>query len=192
VSSEATAAPPRPLRADAQRNYDRILEVACDAFREHGVQTSLDDIAKRAGVGAGTLYRHFPNRDCLLAAALGEGRQALDQVVVTCLSREDAGEALNEWLIAVAVYLGSYDGLADSVAQAIHDDSSPLGTPCTALKASTATLLKRAQEAGAVRADVNADDLFVLASSLAWAADSNGYDHSDLRRLLTLVTVGLR
>jgi AcrR family transcriptional regulator len=190
VSSEATAAA-RPLRADAQRNYDRILEVACEAFAEHGVQTSLDDIAKRAGVGAGTLYRHFPTRDCLVAAALGRGGQALDQVVVELLSRDDAGEALNDWLIAVAGHLGSYDGLPDSVAHAINDESSPLGTPCTALKASTATLLRRAQETGAVRADVKADDLFVLASSLAWAADSNDYDQSDLRRLLTLVTVGL-
>jgi AcrR family transcriptional regulator len=180
------------MRADAQRNYDRILEVACEAFTEHGVQTSLDEIAKRAGVGAGTLYRHFPTRDCLLAAALGEGRQELDQVVTECLSSDDAGEALDEWLIAVAAYLGRYDGLPDSVAQAVNDDSSPLGMPCTAIKASTATLLKRAQDAGAVRADVRADDLFVLASSLAWAADSNGYEQSDLRRLLTLVTVGLR
>jgi AcrR family transcriptional regulator len=191
VSSEATAAA-RPLRADAQRNYDRILEVACEAFTNHGVHTSLDDIAKRAGVGAGTLYRHFPTRDCLLAAALGKGRQELDHVVAECFSRDDAGAALDEWLIAVAAYLGRYDGLPDSVAQAVNDDSSPLGTPCTAIKASTATLLKRAQDAGAVRADVKADDLFVLASSLAWAADSNGYDQSDLRRLLTLVTVGLR
>lgn len=191
MSSEAAAAA-RPLRADAQRNYDRILEVACEAFTEHGVQTSLDEIAKRAGVGAGTLYRHFPTRDCLLAAALGKGRQELDQVVAGCLSSDDAGEGLDEWLIAVAEYLGRYDGLPDSVAQAVNDDSSPLGMPCTAIKASTAALLKRAQDAGAVRADVKADDLFVLASSLAWAADSNGYEQSDLRRLLTLVTVGLR
>ncbi|MGO4276768.1 helix-turn-helix domain-containing protein, partial [Paenibacillus sp. TAF58] len=57
----------RPLRADAQRNYDNIVRIACEAFTENGVHASLDDIAKRAGVGAGTLYRHFPSRDCLLA-----------------------------------------------------------------------------------------------------------------------------
>jgi AcrR family transcriptional regulator len=80
----------KPLRADAQRNYDRIVQIACEAFSENGVHTSLDDIAKRAGVGAGTLYRHFPNRDCLLAAALVESRQSLDQIAEELLARDDA------------------------------------------------------------------------------------------------------
>ena len=186
-----TFAPMRPMRADAQRNYDRIVEVACQAFSEHGVMTSLDDIAKRAGVGAGTLYRHFPNRDCLLAAALVESRKALDEVADELLARDDAGAALDDWLIELARHLSSYDGLPDSVAEAVSDSTSPLTAPCSVMKSETASLLERAQAAGAVRADVQPDDLFVFASSLAWAANKSGYTRDDLRRVLALFTSGL-
>ena len=182
----------RPLRADAQRNYDRIVQIACEAFSENGVHTSLDDIAKRAGVGAGTLYRHFPNRDCLLAAALVESRQGLDQKAEELLAGEDAGEALNEWLIELARHLSSYDGLPDSVAEAVNDVNSPLIAPCSMMKDATAQLLVRAKDAGAVRADVRSDDLFVFASSLAWAANKSGYSRDDLRRVLNVFIAGLR
>ncbi|MFI5060073.1 MAG: TetR/AcrR family transcriptional regulator [Actinomycetales bacterium] len=182
----------KPLRADAQRNYDKIVQIACEAFTENGVHTSLDDIAKRAGVGAGTLYRHFPNRDCLLAAALVESRQGLDQKAEELLARDDAGEALNEWLIELARHLSSYDGLPDSVAEAVNDASSPLIAPCSMMKDATAQLLVRAKDAGAVRADVRPDDLFVLASSLAWAANKSGYSRDDLRRVLNVFIAGLR
>ncbi|HEV7183383.1 MAG TPA: TetR/AcrR family transcriptional regulator [Leifsonia sp.] len=182
----------KPLRADAQRNYDKIVQIACEAFTENGVHTSLDDIAKRAGVGAGTLYRHFPNRDCLLAAALVESRQGLDQKAEELLARADAGEALNEWLIELARHLSSYDGLPDSVAEAVNDASSPLIAPCSMMKDATAQLLVRAKDAGAVRADVRSDDLFVLASSLAWAANKSGYSRDDLRRVLNVFIAGLR
>ncbi|WP_431277680.1 TetR/AcrR family transcriptional regulator [Leifsonia poae] len=182
----------KPLRADAQRNYDRIVEIACEAFSENGVHTSLDDIAKRAGVGAGTLYRHFPSRDCLLAAALVESRQGLDQSAEELLARDDAGEALNDWLIELARHLSSYDGLPDSVAEAVNDSSSPLTAPCSMMKDATARLLARAQAQGAVRSDVNSDDLFVFASSLAWAANKSGYSRDDLRRVLNLFIAGLR
>ncbi len=187
-----TITQPKPLRADAQRNYDKIVNVACEAFAENGVQTSLDDIAKRAGVGAGTLYRHFPTRECLLAAALVESRQGLDARATELLSRPDAGEALNDWLIDLARHLSSYDGLPDSVADAVCDPESPLTAPCSSMKVATARLLSRAQDAGAVRPDVVADDLFVFASSLAWAANKSGYTRDDLRRVLNLFVAGLR
>ena len=187
-----TITQPKPLRADAQRNYDRIVSVACEAFAEYGVQTSLDDIAKKAGVGAGTLYRHFPSRECLLAAALVESRQGLDATATELLARPDAGEALNDWLIELARHLSSFDGLPDSVAEAVCDPESPLTAPCSSMKTSTALLLRRAQDAGEVRDDVKADDLFVFASSLAWAANKSGYTRDDLRRVLNLFIAGLR
>ncbi|QIZ99281.1 MULTISPECIES: TetR/AcrR family transcriptional regulator [unclassified Leifsonia] len=187
-----TITQPKPLRADAQRNYDKIVNVACEAFAENGVQTSLDDIAKKAGVGAGTLYRHFPTRECLLAAALVESRQGLDARATELLTRPDAGEALNDWLIDLARHLSSYDGLPDSVADAVCDPESPLTAPCSSMKVATARLLSRAQDAGAVRPDVVADDLFVFASSLAWAANKSGYTRDDLRRVLNLFVAGLR
>ncbi|GAB3580758.1 TetR/AcrR family transcriptional regulator [Leifsonia lichenia] len=187
-----TITQPKPLRADAQRNYDKIVSVACEAFAERGVQTSLDDIAKKAGVGAGTLYRHFPSRECLLAAALVESRQGLDAKATELLARPDAGEALNEWLIELARHLSSFDGLPDSVAEAVCDPESPLTAPCSSMKTSTALLLRRAQDAAEVRDDVKADDLFVFASSLAWAANKSGYTRDDLRRVLNLFIAGLR
>jgi len=182
----------RPLRSDAQRNYDRILEVAGEVFAEAGVQASLDDIACRAGVGPGTLYRHFPNRDCLLAAALDGSWLELKRVSERLGDEPDAATALRTWLIELARHVGVYGGLPDSVARALQDRESPLGVSCQGATASTAALLARAQEAGAVRADVTADDLTVIVSSLAWAADKNGRSQADVPRLLDIFLAGLR
>ena len=91
----------RPMRADAQRNYDRIVEVASDAFAERGVLTSLDDIACRAGVGPGTLYRHFPTRDGLIAAALGDSLGRLEALSTRLTASDDPAAALDEWMLAL-------------------------------------------------------------------------------------------
>jgi AcrR family transcriptional regulator len=182
----------RPLRADAQRNRDRILEVATEVFAESGTQASLDDIACRAGVGPGTLYRHFPNRECLLAAALDESWQGLERYAVKLSAEPDAGMALRTWLIEVTNHMGVYGGLPDSVAQALKDQGSPLSASCSLVGHSTGQLLARAQEAGAVRADVTTDDLLVIASSLAWATDKNGRSRDDIPRLLDIFLAGLR
>jgi AcrR family transcriptional regulator len=182
----------RPLRADAQRNYDTIVRVASEAFTENGTQTSLDDIACRAGVGPGTLYRHFPTRDCLLAAALRDSLGELDALATELTTADDPGAALDQWLFQVASHLRTYGGLPDSVAQAMRDEESPLCISCTPLRSTTQTLLKRAQESGAARADANAQDVFVLVASLAWSADRSRASDDDLKRMLALVTGGLR
>jgi len=187
-----TAAPTRPLRADAQRNYDAIVHVASEAFAQNGTQTSLDDIACKAGVGPGTLYRHFPTRDCLLAAALRDSLAELEKTSDQLLTADEPGAALETWLFQLATHLRTYGGLPDSVAQALRNESSPLRTSCVPLRAITGALLERAQQAGAMRADAAAGDVFALVSSLAWAADQRGDSDADLRRMLALVTDGLR
>ena len=182
----------RPLRADAQRNYDTIVRVASEAFAENGTQTSLDDIACRAGVGPGTLYRHFPTRDCLLAAALRDSLNELEDLSAELASADDAGAAFDRWLFQLASHLRTYGGLPDSVAQALGDKGSALYTSCVPLRSMTGTLLERAQQAGAVRASASERDVFSLVASIAWAADRRGDSDDDLKRLLGLVTSGLR
>lgn len=195
------AAPTRPMRADARRNYEAIVRVAGDAFAEHGTHASLDDIACRAGVGPGTLYRHFPNRDCLLEAALVESRLALNELGEQLLADDDAGAALDVWMLALARHANTWDGLPDSIAQSINNQQSPLGASCSTLVDATDRLLARAREERAVTADVSGRDLFVMAGSLAWAAsrprrvadaDARAEASDDLPRLLGLLMRGLR
>ncbi len=186
------AAAPRPMRSDAQRNYDRILEVASAAFAEKGVLTSLDDIACRAGVGPGTLYRHFPSRDCLIAAALGESLGRLDALAGRLKASDDPGAALDEWLLAVANHLRTYDNLPESIAEAFRTEDSPLRASCRPLTETTSLLVRRAKEAGAIRADVEPLDIFALVSSVAWASQRRGDSDAGLRRMLALATTGIR
>ncbi|HEY5223924.1 MAG TPA: TetR/AcrR family transcriptional regulator [Microbacteriaceae bacterium] len=193
VSGAATtAATTRPLRADAQRNYDTIVRVAGEAFAENGTQTSLDDIACRAGVGPGTLYRHFPTRDSLLAAALRDSLAELETLSLELMTADDAGDALDRWLFQLASHLRTYGGLPDSIAQALRDGESPLCISCVPLRSITETLVEGAQKAGTVRDAVSAADVFALVASLAWGADRRGGSDEDLKRMLSLVTTGLR
>jgi AcrR family transcriptional regulator len=188
------AAPPRPMRADARRNYETIVRVAGEAFAEHGTHASLDDIACRAGVGPGTLYRHFPNRDCLLEAALVDSRHQLLALGEQLLDADDADAALDEWMLGLARHAGTWDGLADSIAQSLNNEKSTLGASCGTLVATTERLLERATARGSVTADASARELFVMAGSLAWAAEraARGSGDDELPRLLSLLMRGLR
>jgi AcrR family transcriptional regulator len=182
------------MRADARRNYEAIVRVAGEAFSEHGTHASLDDIACRAGVGPGTLYRHFPNRDCLLEAALVDSRHQMLALGEQLLDADDADAALDEWMLALARHAGTWDGLADSIAQSLNNEKSPLGASCGTLVEATGSLLDRAKAQGAVTADASARELFVMAGSLAWAADraARGSGEDELPRLLALLMRGLR
>ena len=193
MSVEA-AAPSRPMRADARRNYEANVRVAGEAFAEHGTHASLDDIACRAGVGPGTLYRHVPNRDCLLEAALVESRHELQALGARLLEADDAGAALDEWMLALARHSGTWDGLADSIAQSLRNEKSPLGASCSTLLDATSRLLDRAKQQGAVTADASPRELFLMAGSLAWAADraARGNGDDELPRLLALLMRGIR
>ena len=188
----ATAASTRPMRADAQRNYDHIVEVASDAFAEHGVLTSLDDIACRAGVGPGTLYRHFPTRDSLIAVALGDSVDRLDELAQALKASDDPAAALQEWMLALATHLRTYDNLPESIAEAFRREDSPLRNSCTPLTDTTSVLVARAKSAGALRDDVDPRDVFALVSSVAWATQRRGGTDADLKRMLSLATMGIR
>ncbi len=159
------------MRADARKNYDHLLAIARDVFTEQGVDASLRDIARRAGVGLGTLYRHFPTREALLEALL---RTSFDELTARAKERETSNspaEALVSWLRDVVTVAHSPRGVVASMAAAIADKDSALHASCVTMKAAGARLLGRAQAAGVARSDVEGADLFALVGALAWIHD---------------------
>lgn len=157
-----------PLRADAQRNYDAVVTAAREAFAANGTQTSLDDIAERAGVGNATLYRHFPTRDSLIVETLRLALAELAAVARELGDSADPGAALREWVGQLAAALADWDGLADAVAASLTDDNSALRLACQPLQLATFKLLTRAQDSDSARPDVTAEELFELTLAIAW------------------------
>jgi AcrR family transcriptional regulator len=185
--------PPRPMRADARRNYERLLAEARTAFTEHGTDASLEDIARRAGVGIGTLYRHFPNRTALMGAVF-QG----EMCALLAHSRELAKaprpcHALVDWLRAIVHHASTYRGLAQALMACSADESSELSRGCRLpLREAGSTLLARAQQAGSVRSDVVIADLMQLTNAIALAVEQSPDDPELADRLLALTFTGLK
>jgi AcrR family transcriptional regulator len=183
---------PRPLRADARRNYDLLVGAAEAEFTEHGADASLDDIARRAGVGIGTLYRHFPTRDDLIAAVLDEGTQNI--VTRGCVRLAGAGPAkqLTEWIGELVEYVTTYRGLTAALANSyISKRGTQLCTGCEAISATGGALLARAQEAGEIRSDAEVKEVILSAHAAAWIAEQTK-DPGAVDRLLGILFDGLR
>jgi AcrR family transcriptional regulator len=164
ISTETLIA--RPKRADALRNYQKILEAARGAFAEGGESTALEEIARRADVGIGTLYRHFPNRQALLEALyVGEVEEMARSAAE--LDGADPWEALNTWFEGFIAYIGTKRALAAEL-QNYLDPDAPLFHVCrTSLFESGEPLLTRAQEAGVVRADVTIGEVIQMVVGIA-------------------------
>ncbi|BBK42954.1 TetR family transcriptional regulator [Allostella vacuolata] len=165
-----TDAPP-DLRADARRNRERILQAAVGQFTRHGIDASLEDVARAAGVGAGTLYRHFPSREALIAAALRQGQDRLLAEAARARALPDADAALAAWLASLQDYLRTFHGLPAPVLAAIEQQDSPLALSCEAMAAMTGEFLDRAKREGHARASVETADLFLATLGIAWAVD---------------------
>ena len=159
------------MRADAQKNYDHVLAIARVAIDEQGVNASLRDVARRAGVGLGTLYRHFPTREALLEALLRNSFDGLNEKAKLLEMSALPAEALISWLRDVVDAAHRPRGVVASMAAAIADEESALHTSCVTMRAAGARLLARAQEAGVARNDLQGSDLFALISALAWVYD---------------------
>ena len=158
-----------PLRADAQRNRERLLAAAEEVFLERGAHASMEDVAKRAGVGIGTLYRRFPTRDDLLAAAYSERFLALVAASEARSSKVDALAALRAYTEDLVVHTGVYRGIAASLGALLQ-----CGTPgCEATSKEGQRLLRSAQDSGAVRADVTFDDLVAVAMATSMATEQD-------------------
>ena len=181
------------MRADARRNYDVLLSVAAQCFAEQGTDASLRDVARKAGVGIGTLYRHFPTREALLEAVLGSRfdrlRERADELAATASSPQ---QALGDWLAEFAAGSVTYRGLPNEVMSALHDRESPLHASCAQMRAAGTRLVESAQAAGTVRADVTADEALALVAGLAWAADHAANRTEFAERLLSITMAGLQ
>jgi AcrR family transcriptional regulator len=174
------------MRADARRNYQRLLAAAAEAFAERGADdVSLEEIARRAGVGIGTLYRHFPTRQALLEAVYRDQVDALEARVAELVKSDSPAEALAEWLAMLMAFGKTKRSLTAGML-----DSQLLSSCREVLYGATETLLARAQQAGAVRADVQGTDLMRLTHAVSLAADM-GQDPGQADRMLALVLDGL-
>jgi AcrR family transcriptional regulator len=178
-------------RSDAQRNYERILAVARTVVEQDGTQASLRDVARRAGVGMGTLYRHFPSREALLEALLRQRFDGLAGRAAALAEEHPPGEALTRWLEEFVQGAGRYRGLPESIMATLRDDESPLHASCLAMRRSAGALLEGAQRAGHIRADVTGVDLFALASAVGWIAEQSPGLTERREHLLALVLDGL-
>jgi AcrR family transcriptional regulator len=178
------------LRADARRNREELLDVARQVIREQGVDASLRDIARRAGVGIATLYRHFPTRDALIADIIGDGIRRLNARAAELSQTKSPGEALRGWLADVAGRIGPYHGLPGAMEDAVTTDGSPLRVPCAEMMDTGCGLLARAQADGAVRPDVTWPDVFSAVAAISAIATRSGPDAS--ARILDVYLDGLR
>ncbi|WP_250573952.1 TetR/AcrR family transcriptional regulator [Nonomuraea sediminis] len=183
----------RPMRADARRNYDRILAAAAEAVAEHGAEASLEEIARRAGVGSATLHRHFPARQRLLEAVFRGKVEALCAAADDLAADPDPGHALVTWLRAVAEHAVSNRGLAASLMRGGQDSDPTLGATChTMIVDAGESLLTRAKQAKAVRPDISIRDLLTLANAISLAVEQEPDGAAQADRLLTLALTGVR
>ena len=163
------------MRADARKNYSRLLAVARDVVTEHGADASMREIARRAGVGLATLFRHFPTREALFEALLRMNADALTKQAAELETSNPPDEALVSWFREGVAFVHSYGGICDLMASAHADPDSALHASSTALHEAGARLLLRAQAEGSARADMDGDDLFALMSALGWLVDQPSF-----------------
>jgi AcrR family transcriptional regulator len=191
VSGEPAGEADAPaLRADARRNRARVLAAAQEAFAAEGLAVPLDEIARRAGVGAGTVYRHFPTKEALFEAiVLGRLRQ-LAEVLRGHADSPDPGAAFFRTLTELVEQNSMKRDLVDALARTGRDLSGPLSAVRVEMRDALGVLLRRAQAVGAVRADVDVRDLGTLLSAVFLAAQQN--DGEMPQRALAVIRDGLR
>jgi AcrR family transcriptional regulator len=167
------------VRADALRNRERLVDVAQEAFARNGVETSLEEIAREAGVGIGTLYRRFPSREDLIAAVLNERYQRLVALAGRLGEELPPAAALRAWLTEFVDHMSMYRGLSMAVKEAIHDRTTALGMTCQQMMEAGDGLMVRGQEAGVFRRDVVFFDVLSMCSGIVFAAERREEKHND-------------
>ncbi|RCG32241.1 TetR/AcrR family transcriptional regulator [Sphaerisporangium album] len=181
----------RPLRADARRNRDRLLEVAVRAFSQDGPDVTLDAIAKKAGVGIGTLYRHFPTREALVEAAYRNELARLSDAVPGLLESLPPDQAARAWMDHFFDYMTTKRGMAEALRAVIASGGDPFSESRVRLVAAVTALLEAGAAAGTVRADVLPEDVLASLNGVCLAAgDAARRDQAN--RMLDLLMDGLR
>ena len=183
----------KALRADAARNRARLLDAATKQFAERGVETSLDDVAKAAGVGIGTLYRHFPTREDLVLAVYGAQIDALDERSRELATSEDPGEALREWMRGFVDFYAVKQGMV-TLLRTMMDGSRSEHFVQTreTLRVAAERMLAPAIEAGVIRQDVAAPELLRALGGICLTSDPRSTPPSSTLSLVDLVYDGLR
>jgi AcrR family transcriptional regulator len=178
------------LRADARRNLGRVLEAASEAFAELGPDVTVDEIARRAGVGHGTVFRRFPTKDALLAAVLAVRLEELAEQAELLLDAADPGTAFEKFVWLAADACGHNRALFEGVPRC--EGFAEVGSAKKRVEACSGELLQKAQAAGSLRGDVTADDVSALVVSAIYAADQRGAEPDAWRRYIAVVLAGLR
>ena len=178
-----------PLRADARRNYEALVAAAEEVFSAQGTDAPLDVIARHAGVGNATLYRHFPTRrDLLVAVCVGEV-EALCGLAEQVRGAANPRDALIDWIRAYIAHVGAHRGLGAALNTGTQEDSVLVAVCREAVAEAGDALLEAAVRAGGIRRDLRIDDLLALVGALATASESG--DGQRPERLLRLVVEGI-
>jgi AcrR family transcriptional regulator len=188
-TAETGTAPRKKLRADAQRNYDALIEAARAAFRDAEADTSLEEIAKRAGVGIGTLYRHFPTRLALLEAVYRDEVDELERRTEALLADSDPELVLRAWMDLFVDYATTKRALFHELVDAIGRDSELLTHSRGVIERTSNEVVDRARAAGAVREGLESGDIIRLMGGCTMMPGSTPEQRE---RMLTVVAAGVR
>ncbi len=181
----------RPPRADAQRNRERLLRVAVAEFAEHGQDVPLETIAARAGVGIGTLYRHFPNREALIVAAYQQEVDSLCASAPELIATMPADQALRTWAVRFTDYVATKRAMGDALRSAVASDASFFSETKQRISGALRLLLEAGAASGALRPDSDPDDVMRVMSAIWFLPDGPEW-RRDVGRMLDLVIDGLR
>jgi AcrR family transcriptional regulator len=193
VAEGSSASTARPMRADAQRNYQRLLDAAVAVFAERGADdVSLEEIARRAGVGIGTLYRHFPTRQALLEAVYRGQVDAMRAKADDLLRSDSPSDALAEWLRALSAFSSTKRSLTSALLETLGKDSELLSVCSAVICGAADELLICAKEAGVVRPDADGRDLIRLVHAVNIAAQHTPTDPDQRDRLIGIILDGLK
>jgi AcrR family transcriptional regulator len=191
LTGDSAPVKPRPLRADARRNRERILAAATAAFAADGLSVPLDEIARQAGVGPGTLYRHFPAKEALWEAVLLDRLERLAAEAEELHLASDPGEALLGFIDRLVAEAAPKRDLADALASAGADVSATLAGTAGRLREAIGALLAAAQRSGPVRGDIGLAELMALLSGILFALRGRPGDQPDPQRVAAVLRDGL-
>ena len=190
MKRKATAQTRKP-RADSARNRQLLMDAAKAGFSEVGLNVSLEEIARRAGVGIGTLYRHFPSREAVVEAVYRREVEHLAEAVPQLLETSPAGEALHKWMHLFVDYIATKRLIAPSLGAASGRSSTLYATSAELITRAISTLVKRAVASGDVRKDIDPPDLLRALVGVSYGNPDAGWEAS-ARRLIDILMDGLR
>ncbi|MGF9759067.1 TetR/AcrR family transcriptional regulator [Microvirga sp. 0TCS3.31] len=188
----ASTGPARRPRADSERNRSEIVAQAERHFAELGVGASLEAVARDAGVGSATLYRHFPTREALLAEVLQRRVEKFEAARARIEQLDDPDAALEAWMAALEEFFSAFDGLPGPLRTAMVEEHNPLAVTCVGFIDGTDQFLSAAQRRGTARQDVRGRDLFLAALATSWVRGSSLADEGSADRLRVLMRDGYR